>query len=184
MDDPFVVIGRFIQRDPKDRSGVRRFEGLGGGEALEVTLAQLLQHQAGLPANADYDKFSDAEVNQLRDALTRETLAKPPKQRPGTRFEYSNLGYIIAGHMAEKVTGETWEKLMSQGLFEPLQMSSAGFGPPGTPGKVDQPWGHVMNLGIVRQALQANMALYDALHGLVHCASVEEEGGELAEGRR
>ena len=39
-------------------------------------------------------------------------------------------------------TGRAWEELMASLLFSPLKMSTAGFGAPGTPGEVDQPWGH------------------------------------------
>ena len=58
-------------------------------------------------------------------------------------YEYSNLAYMIAGAMAERVTGQSWEELMQARLFDPLGMTSAGFGHPGSPGQVDQPWGHV-----------------------------------------
>ena len=44
--------------------------------------------------------------------------------------------------MAERVTARTWESLMQELLFAPLGIASAGFGPPGVPGELDQPWGH------------------------------------------
>ena len=57
-------------------------------------------------------------------------------------FHYSNLGYMIAACMAERITGQSWEALIRQRLFDPLDMSSAGFGSPNTPDQIDQPWGH------------------------------------------
>ena len=65
-----------------------------------------------------------------------------PLSRPGSTFAYSNVGYAIAGLMAEQVTGRSWERLMSDLLFEPLGMASARVRPSGTPGKLDAPWGH------------------------------------------
>jgi CubicO group peptidase (beta-lactamase class C family) len=47
--------------------------------------------------------------------------------------------------MAEQVSGRSWEDLMRERLFEKLEMASAGFGPPGLPSAVDQPWGHRAN---------------------------------------
>jgi len=47
--------------------------------------------------------------------------------------------------MAEQVTGTSWEEMMSSAVFDPLGMTSAGFGGVGTPGEVDQPWGHGAN---------------------------------------
>ena len=44
--------------------------------------------------------------------------------------------------MLEKIAGKPWEDLITEKLFKPLHMDSAGFGAPGTIGKVDQPWGH------------------------------------------
>ena len=45
----------------------------------------------------------------------------------------------------EVVTGTPYEKLIRQKLFQPLGMDSVGFGAPATPGKVDQPYGHVQD---------------------------------------
>jgi CubicO group peptidase (beta-lactamase class C family) len=106
-----------------------------------VSLEQLLTHRAGLPANANYSNLSGTVVEQ-RDALMRQVLSQAPLHQPGSKSLYSNVGYIIAGHFAEQATGRAWEELMTDRLFRPLSMSSAGFGPPGTTGRIDQPWGH------------------------------------------
>jgi len=58
------------------------------------------------------------------------------------KFHYSNFGYIIAACMAEQITGLSWEVLMKHRLFDPLGMSSAGFGNPNIYKSTDQPWGH------------------------------------------
>ena len=44
--------------------------------------------------------------------------------------------------MAERAAGKSWETLMEERLFAPLGMNGAGFGPPGPPNHVEQPWGH------------------------------------------
>jgi CubicO group peptidase (beta-lactamase class C family) len=51
--------------------------------------------------------------------------------------------------MAEEVTGEAWEDMIRARLFEPLGMTSAGFGPPGNRDSegLDEPWGHRENHG-------------------------------------
>ena len=108
----------------------------------KVTLDQLLTHRAGLPHDAVYPLLKGDTVEERRLSVIRSLCKNPPATKPGTTMEYSNAGYIIAGAMAERVTGRSWEDLMRTGLFRPLGMSTAGFGPPGTPGKVDQPWGH------------------------------------------
>lgn len=107
-----------------------------------ITLWQLLTHRAGLPANpADWNAHDKKEIKERRLAILKDNLSSPPTIKLG-EFNYSNFGYMIAACMAEKVTGFSWESLMRQRLFNPLGMSSAGFGAPGTPNQKDQPWGH------------------------------------------
>lgn len=60
------------------------------------------------------------------------------------KFNYSNLGYVTAAVMIEKITESSWEELIKKYIFEPLDMKSAGFSYPNTDGKVDQPYGHKM----------------------------------------
>ncbi|HEU5396004.1 MAG TPA: serine hydrolase domain-containing protein [Verrucomicrobiae bacterium] len=107
-----------------------------------VTLLQLLSHRAGLPANVDLAQYLGDEATALRLRVVREELAKSPQSVPGTKFLYSNVGYMIAGAVGEKITGQPWEVAISNEVFQPLQMKSAGFGGLGTPGKIDQPWPH------------------------------------------
>lgn len=114
----------------------------------KVTLTQLLTHRAGVSGDMSEDglwrrlcELRGTPVEQ-RMELVRGVLARPPLHRPGTKFLYSNGGYAIAGAMAETVTGRSWEDLMQAQLFQPLGITTAGFGAPGTPGKHDQPLGH------------------------------------------
>ena len=107
-----------------------------------VTLLELLSHHAGLPANLDLREYSGDDAPQLRLRAVRQELAKKPESVPGKKYFYSNLDYIIAAAAVEKTTGRTWEKVIAEEVFDPLQMHSAGFGGTGTPGKTDQPWPH------------------------------------------
>ena len=79
---------------------------------------------------------------QARQLLVEQTIREKPQAAPGTTYIYSNAGVSIAGHMAEKVTGESWEDLVTKEIFEPLAMAGAGFGAPGSPDVLDQPRGH------------------------------------------
>jgi CubicO group peptidase (beta-lactamase class C family) len=115
----------------------------------EITITQLLSHTAGLPPLTD-DKelppflavIKSAEgVKAQRTAIARKYLTMAPASKAG-EFEYSNLGFIIAGAIAEARTGKTWEELIGAQVFAPLGITNAGFGAPGTSGKFDQPCGH------------------------------------------
>jgi CubicO group peptidase (beta-lactamase class C family) len=111
-------------------------------EFQKVTLLQLLSHRAGLPANLNLADYLGNDAQSLRLRAVREELAKQPQSAPGGKYLYSNLGYIIAGAVVEKITGQLWENAISNEVFNPLQMKSAGFGGTGTPGQLDQPWPH------------------------------------------
>lgn len=108
----------------------------------DVTILQLLSHRAGLPANLNLVDFWGADAVGERHRAVELELAKPPQTTPGSKYEYSNLGYIIVGAMVEKETGKSWEENMAEHVFRPLEMTGVGFGGTGTPGKLDQPWSH------------------------------------------
>lgn len=107
-----------------------------------VTLWQLVTMTGGVRCDAaNWHAHREIPVMQRRYRILRDNLAEPPAAAAGD-FHYSNLGYVVAGAMAEKVIGRTWETLMQERLFDPLGMSSAGFGAPGVTGELNQPWGH------------------------------------------
>ena len=72
--------------------------------------------------------------------LRRNSLKKPES----AFLYYSNVGYMILGRVIDRVAGMSWEELMSKRLFEPLHMTTCGFGPAGNPraARPDEPWGH------------------------------------------
>lgn len=142
-----ALVGRLVERGQLewDRPLGKIFPELAAGmhpAYRAVTLVELLSHQAGLPANLDLDKYSGDDVVALRRQAAVEYLAKAPGHPPGKGFEYSNLDYILIGAVIEQVTGKLWEQAIKDEIFTPLQMSSAGFGGTGTPGRIDQPWPH------------------------------------------
>jgi CubicO group peptidase (beta-lactamase class C family) len=133
-----------------------------------VTLAQLLNHRAGLPNDGPWWNLSGTTTTQKRRDLLYRMLKDAPENRPGSTYRYSNVGYALAGLMAEQVTGQSWEELMRGRLFEPLGMTSAGFGSPGHAGRVDQPWGHHAFGDEVRPTLRDNAPAMGPA-GTVHC---------------
>ncbi len=108
----------------------------------KITLWQLLTHRAGIPKNpTDDGAFSSKEIKARRLAILEDNL-KSPATYEIDKFHYSNFGYIIAACMAEQITGLSWEVLMKKRLFDPLGMSTAGFGNPNISKSTAQPWGH------------------------------------------
>ena len=134
-----------------------------------VSLWELLTHRAGVPANAaNWWSFGRLPIVERRIAVLKAALKIPAVPKRG-QYHYSNLGYMIAGCMAERVTGKTWEFLIRDRIFIPLGMASAGFGSPGTIGETDQPWGHVRN-GKSWIARQSDNAPALGPAGRIHCS--------------
>jgi CubicO group peptidase (beta-lactamase class C family) len=108
-----------------------------------VTLSQLLSHRAGFDANFDVARYVDRKEHvAARVDVLKEAMVKGLKHKPGSKFLYSNWGYVVASAMAERASGKPYETLMREEVFTPLKMLSAGFGGTGTVGKIDQPWPH------------------------------------------
>ncbi len=112
-----------------------------------VTLQHVLAHRAGLPADPGglrraWAFVSGTPLPEQRHNLVAAALSHPPATPPGAKFLYSNVGYILLGAIIEKITGQSWENVMRTRLFAPLGIGHGGFGPPGAPDRVEQPWGH------------------------------------------
>jgi len=141
-----------------------------------VTLEQLLTQRSGAPGDLTKDELwaklyqhrgSPASARQL---LLQGVTSKPPEAPPGEKYIYSNAGFSIAGHMAEKVAGKSWEELMRDKIFRPLGMTSAGFGAPGTTTKNDQPRGHKEDGSPVEPGPAADNPVAIGPAGTVHCS--------------
>lgn len=115
----------------------------------DVPLDVLLAHRAGTwtdltPHAAEIAGIpDDAPLAIQRAMFAAIMLRAAPEAAPGTRFGYSNAGYIVAGAILEATYGVPWEQLLTERLFAPLGMTSCGFGPPGRAELVDEPWGHL-----------------------------------------
>ena len=134
-----------------------------------ITVRQLLDHRSGLPANVDWRKFDAGTraITAKRRAIVADILAQRPRRSPGS-YEYSNVGYLFLGAIIEGIQAREWEAAIAADVFKPLGMTRSGFGPPGTPGKLDQPWGHVKKVWDVVPVQGDNAAVLGPA-GCVHC---------------
>lgn len=126
-------------------------------EHRAVTLLELLSHRAGFDGNLPTSALASfrtptADPAADRLAFVRIALAMPAVGPRRETFLYSNNGFVTAAAMLEAGTGKPWEQLIAEDLFRPLGLASAGFGPPGTPGKLDQPVGHYAMAGAAKPA--------------------------------
>jgi D-alanyl-D-alanine carboxypeptidase len=88
-----------------------------------ITVAQLLDHTSGLG-----DFFGDPGYERLRPTLTKLSAYLPLVMReslqfkPGARWSYSNSGFLLAGLLIEKVSGERYDAYLARHVWKPAGM--------------------------------------------------------------
>jgi len=96
-------------------------------KARDVTIAQALQHTAGLPDYIRQDEFIDILVKDpARYISPKEILSfverKDTAFKPGSRYEYSDTDNIVVGLIAEKASGKQYEDLLRKYVYRPAGM--------------------------------------------------------------
>ncbi len=97
--------------------------------AERVRIENLLSHTSGYFNYTNLKNFMMNEVAKPIDQKGMFALFADSALgfEPGTKFSYSNSGYVILGYIIEKVTGKKYEQVVRKQIFTPLQMSHSGF---------------------------------------------------------
>jgi N-acyl-D-amino-acid deacylase len=97
-------------------------------------LRHLLQHSGGWDRDTIGDfLFSLDEISSVlgvpkpvsTEDVIRYSLTRPLQYPPGTRFAYSNVGYIVLGRVIERVSGQSYESYVRDQVLAPLDVHSA-----------------------------------------------------------
>ena len=118
-----------------------------------VNIEQLVSHTSGMPYQPhipehETDKYGKT-LQLKRKGYVVAALKDPPQAQPGTKYIYGG-GHILAASYAENFMGLSYEELMREEVFIPLSMTTARFGPPATPNKLDAPWEHTIENGRIK----------------------------------
>ena len=87
----------------------------------DVTVRELLSHTAGF---GDYPKDFNFRKDWTEEELLKLVERIPLAYPPGTKWQYSNLGFLTLGILIHRVTGEFYGDFLQQRIFQPLGMSS------------------------------------------------------------
>ena len=87
----------------------------------EVTVRELLSHTAGF---TDYPKTFNFRKDWTEAELLKMVEGIPLAYPPGTKWDYSNLGYLTLGLLIHHVTGEFYGDFLQQRIFQPLGMQT------------------------------------------------------------
>ena len=102
-----------------------------GGMVDSITIRMLLSHSSGLQAptwpwsrGESWEPFEPTTWDQLVAMMPYQRL----HFRPGSRYGYSNPGYIYLARVIEKVTGDPWAVHVQKNVWAPLGMDRSYVG--------------------------------------------------------
>jgi uncharacterized protein YbbC (DUF1343 family)/CubicO group peptidase (beta-lactamase class C family) len=95
------------------------------GEGREtITIEQLLIHRSGYAPDFDL-----RERWTGYDEAVKRLIKEPLRNPPGTRFVYSDIGFIALGEVVKRASGMPLDRFAKQNIFSPLHMNDTGFRP-------------------------------------------------------
>ena len=105
------------------------FPGFDNETGKKITLHHLLSHTSGLPNHFNIDRWFDPEfhTHTSDDEFVSIIATLPLSSAPGTRYEYSNLGYFLLGKIIEVVMEKPYQRVFDEMLFSPLKMEDTTF---------------------------------------------------------
>jgi CubicO group peptidase (beta-lactamase class C family) len=93
-----------------------------------ITVRQLLMHTSGIP---DYAKQADFPRKMSEPRALSQIIAefreRPLEFSAGTRYSYSNSGYVLLGMILEKASHKSYAQLLQEQILTPLGMRDTGF---------------------------------------------------------
>ncbi len=96
--------------------------------AQKIKIEHLLSHTSGLVNTWDLPHFHEMNHPIELEALLRKVCAIQLSSAPGTKYYYSNGGYVILGYLIEQISGMSYAAFMRKRIFDPLQMNNIFYG--------------------------------------------------------
>lgn len=95
----------------------------------DITVRNLLTHTSGIPEYTETKNPLAKELFNMRadyteDDLYQRLIKLPLDFEPGTKWQYSNSGYLLLGVLIHKVTGEFYGNFLQERVFRPLGMTA------------------------------------------------------------
>ncbi|MFC4002567.1 serine hydrolase [Prauserella oleivorans] len=122
-----IAVMQLVERGAVQLSSpvARYLPAFGANGKGSVTVEQLLTHTSGLPATVNlWEDYPD------RRSRIGAVLSIEPETEPGSEYTYSDLNLITLGELVGRVTGKPLDRVVREGITQPLGMRDTGFNPP------------------------------------------------------
>jgi CubicO group peptidase (beta-lactamase class C family) len=95
----------------------------------QITLRHLLTHTSGIPNYVETNGFirGPARLKSSPDDLVALVRNKPLQFPPGSKFYYSNTGYVLLGMVIQKVSGKSYAQYLADAFFKPLALAHTAY---------------------------------------------------------
>jgi CubicO group peptidase (beta-lactamase class C family) len=126
-----------------------------------ITLRHLLNHTSGLPDYEDLMLPADPSLPigqvQIKDAEVLDLLKNEMSGKfvPGTRWAYSNSGYVLLGLIVEKASGQPFAEYLRDRVFAPLKMTGTLAYESGKNDVSNRAYGHTREVGVWHETDQS-----------------------------
>ena len=117
-----VESGRVDMHEP-----VGRWLGQGHPQWRQVTLHHLLSHTAGIPHWLEAPGLDPAEPVGITERLEI-IQATSLRGRPGAQWHYSSPGFVLAGLIVERASGQPYREFLSERILSPLELTRTTMG--------------------------------------------------------
>jgi D-alanyl-D-alanine carboxypeptidase len=94
--------------------------------ANKITVSQLLSHSSGLRMLFENPNYDNRKKYATHFDIVKTFGADPLLFAPGSKWSYSNEGFVILGAIIEKITGVSYFDFIRQTIFEPAGMNASG----------------------------------------------------------
>ncbi len=147
-----------------------------------IKVRNLLNHTSGMPDyfiegsdSLEIEKNADPNLHfSLVDLIARSKRSTQERFVPGSKFEYSNINYILLGEIIHKLSGQTYQDYVQEHILNPLGMNHTYFGTTNPPAKqtlghhtgkvVQMPYSMAGSAGEIIATLDDMILFIDALY--------------------
>ena len=94
----------------------------------KITVFHVLTHTSGIPSFTNFPDYASLRpFSTTAEKLVAHFRDRALEFEPGEKYNYSNSGYVLLGHLIEKISGESYEAFLQKNIFTPLGMKDSGY---------------------------------------------------------